>query len=671
MTIEIKQVILDLLDSHDTIENLVLVGNDLVIPFRRGSCPLQLLIYQVSLHCEFDYQNEVDGVKQIGEVEVGLNSNPTFATLQLQYYLSDDFYADLAPVLLEHGHELSIPDIPIGRLVETPEDIQAYIQVFLNHDGQLVDVETASSLTTGYSFLSDLADEINALFEPKGFEPNDTLISDLWDRSDFMDAYINQAPLVNAINAHADHWQLAPPVVETANDLFDTGDLNPAGGDLGGSLLFSVGCHLGLNFLDIDAPGNPGAVDFPQALISQGGTLIGNWGFGYGDDAAIAYSEELMLEFAHRLGSERIGQVLVEAKREYLLNQAVMDPIHEKILMEAVFYGLPMWGFSASVEEVETGVIVDDTQPGVYSVEVDQGYPTQVTIPDRGTYFSQAGRTQAALFRPIQPQVSIVVEGQTDQVAHGALFTSGAYSDIVNTDPVITMPSWTRTNPEPQFIYEGWDPARFWSLAQLERADGIYDERLVLVLGQFLVDEAATISSGNTIGTQRLYDSVDIEVFFAGVEDEFQPPIIGRVNAVQSGSAGVFFSVQVYDPEDQDGESSGVDQVIVTSTDNNGGSSWRSWDLDLNPSTGLWENILPITGSIDFFIQAVDGLGNVGMFAGNGYFTPVPVAASGPSLAVVGQPVSFLVDHTLEDPAILWDFNDGSSRVWSTRKLTG
>jgi hypothetical protein len=669
VTIGIKKVILELLDinHYPTIENLVLVGNDLVIPFRRVPDEIVRTADGATVPNEFDYQNEVNGLKQIGEVPVGTDANPTFATLQLQYYLSDDFYADLAPVLLEHGHELSIPDIPIGRLVETPEDIQAYIQVFLDHGGQLAgDGDLTTSLTTGYSFLSDLAGGIDALFLAKGFD-QDTLISDVWNYSDFLDAYFPQDPIqapgISAVNAHADHWRLAPPVVEpdANNDgLFTTSNLSSGGDDLDGSLLFSVGCHLGLNFLDIDAPNESGALDFPQALLAQGGSLIGNWGFGYGDDAAIAYSEELMLEFARRLGAGRIGQTLVQAKREYLLNQAVMDPVHEKILMEAVFYGLPMWEFSAEVGEVETGVSVEEYPPGVYSVAVDQIYEPQSPIPDRGTFYWLAGRTQAALFRPIQPLTSIDIGGQAGQVAHGALFTGGTYLDIPDSDPVIAMPTWTSTIPEPQFIYEGWDPARFWSLAQLEQANGTYDERLVLVFGQFLVDQAATLSSGTTLGTQRLYESMNIEVLYAGLEDEFQPPIIGRVNAAASGSASVDFSILVYDPADQDGESSGVERVIVTFTESAGGSSWQNEDLDKNPSTGLWEGTLMVAGAIDFFIQAVDGSGNVGMFAGNGYFRPVGVAVSGPSLAVLGQPVSFSVEHALEEPAILWDFGDGS-----------
>ena len=63
---------------------------------------------------------------------------------------------------------------------------------------------------------------------------------------------------------------------------------------------------------------------------------------------------------------------------------------------------------------------------------------------------------------------------------------------------------------------------------------------------------------------------------------------------------------------------------------------------------------------IIFFVQAVDASGNVGMFAGSGYFAPIEVSVEGPTTAIAGQPVSFTVTHTLTDPAILWDFGDGT-----------
>jgi hypothetical protein len=671
VTLEIKMVILDLLDLHDSIENLVIVGNDTIIPFRRVPDGVVRTPDGATVPNEYDYQAEVGGTKFIGSV--GTENSPTFATLRLQYYLSDDFYADLAPLLLEHGRELSIPDMPIGRLVETPEDIRAYIDAFIELNGFMGDETTLTSLTTGYSFLIDQANAIDAIFSTKGFDPHDTLISDTWNRAQLLDAYwINASgtvPTINSINAHFDHWQLAPADYETLADLVDTGDLPLPSDDLRGTMLFSVGCHSGLNFFDEDVltAGQLGALDWPQAMVGLGASMVGNWGFGYGDDAAIAYSEELMVDFARHLGIGNLGQAFVEAKREYLLNQAALDPVHEKILMGAVFYGLPNWALTAPEIEIGDGITVEPSPEGSqngltyidYSVSVDGLDPSQpVYVPDRGYYYSLAGRTQAAVFHPVQPKSSFNLVDVQDKVAHGVLFIGGEYQDILDFDPVITMPTWTRTSLEPQFVYEGWDPPRFWSLMQLERGDGSYDERIVIVPGQFLVDEAATQASGTTIGTERLYDTMDFEVFYASEDAEFQPPIIGRVNARVSPNPGVSINVVVADPG-AEGSKFGVVRVNVTYTETDGESSWQSIPLTFNDQTNQWEGILDVDGEVNFFVQAVDESGNIGMYAGNGYFKPVVVNVSGPSTAFVGQPVAFSVSHSLDDPTILWDFGDG------------
>jgi hypothetical protein len=236
----------------------------------------------------------------------------------------------------------------------------------------------------------------------------------------------------------------------------------------------------------------------------------------------------------------------------------------------------------------------------------------------------------------------------------------GMYDDVLGVDPVITMPTWTRTVPELHYIYEGWDPAKFWSLAQLENGDGTYEERLVVVPGQFLVDKPETITSGATIGIERLYDSLDFQVYYAPVDEEFLPPVIGLVKAEVLSGGGIWIKVAAEDPPDLGGISSGVVRVLVSYTPEAGGKSWQSLDLTKDPGTGLWEGIVPITGPIDFFIQAVDGSGNMGMFAGNGYFTPVELSIDGPSTVLVGQLVSFTATHLLDDPAVLWEFGEGA-----------
>ncbi|UCE00528.1 MAG: right-handed parallel beta-helix repeat-containing protein [Chloroflexota bacterium] len=673
VTLAIKNVINDLLVQYASIQNLVMVGNDLVIPMRRVPDEIVRTEDGATVPNEYDYVKEQDdGSRTVGMVETG--NSPTFATLQLQYYLSDDFYADRAPILLDHGHELSVPDIPSGRLVETPEEITGYFEVFMARNGLLVGEQVVPSLTTGYSFLSDQADAIDEILTFKGFSPAVKLNSENWQRADFISALSAQEipPSVNSINGHTDHRQLAPPVFEVEGDLLKTEDEDFITSDFAGSLLFSVGCHMGFNFIDQEIPGATplGAYDFSQALIGHGGTLIGNWGYGYGDDAALAYSEELMTEFARQLGNSTLGHSLVEAKREYILNQVLLDPVHEKVLMEAILYGLPMWEVTLPGQSPVEGVNVQSTQDllgdlstVVYDVSVNPGQLTDNPVPGRGTFYSLAGRTQAAVFHPLQPKASIPVTGGQGEVAHGVLFTGGNYFEMPNIDPVITMPAWTRSLPEPQFVYEGWDPPRFWSLAQIQDSAEQYEERLVMIPGQFLVDREATINSGTTIGMQRLYENMQFQVVYGPQTGEFLPPVISSVRVVQSSNPGVTILVKVEDPETDLIPSSGVLQVLITYTEIGGENIWYSPALEeIDPLSGLWAGILDVNGEMDFFVQAVDGSGNVGMFAGNGYFSPVAVDISGPGAALVGQPVSFTahVANELSEVNYLWDFGDGS-----------
>jgi hypothetical protein len=538
----------------------------------------------------------------------------------------------------------------------------------------------------------DQADEIRQVFvDDMGFEPvnppvGDSLINDEWDVANLLQAYLpddeplpEPSPWVSSVNAHFDHFQLAPANFDRDLDpsnLFTSADVLNADNYTAGTIFFTVGCHSGMNFFDDDilAGYEGGELDWPQVLVGQGISLIGNWGYGYGDDAMIAYSEELMLEFARQIGSSTIGNALVEAKREYILNQVVLDSFHEKILMESVFYGLPHWALNTPAESLTSnGVTIDQSTQGSqngltvteYQLSVSPLEP--VTIPGRGTYYELNGQTQAVIYRPVQPQASIHLSNVSGEVAHGVLFTGGTYAEADldgdpstnDFDPVITMPTWTRSLPEPQFLYEGWDPTKFWRLAQLDLGNGSYEERLVIMTGQFLVDLDETQNSGVTIGTERLYETLNFEIFYETATAEFQPPIIKQVNAGVFTNPGVFISVEVEDPPDRDGVSSGIEKVLVTFTEKEGGTTWENAELTFNSTSELWEGIIPTTETIDFFVQAVDKSGNVGMFTPAAYFTPVEASILGPSIVFLGDPVSFSVLHSLENPAVLWDFGDG------------
>jgi len=55
---------------------------------------------------------------------------PARAALEQGYIPTDDFYADHTP-LRWRSRELFIPDLAVGRLVETPAEIETMVQAFL------------------------------------------------------------------------------------------------------------------------------------------------------------------------------------------------------------------------------------------------------------------------------------------------------------------------------------------------------------------------------------------------------------------------------------------------------------------------------------------------------------------------------------------------------------
>jgi hypothetical protein len=660
LTLEIKKQII----AGPQVSNLVIVGHDLIIPMRRVPDNIVRAPLEAVVPNEFDYHSEFNGDHFIGITQT-TDFSPTAASLRLQYFHSDDFYADTAPVILEGGYELSVPDFPLGRLVELPADIEEHIDAFIAQNGRIDSGSPARSLTTGYEFLIDAANAIDSSLA--GDFSNDTLISDAWQAGDFLTVYDSgsNVPEVTSANAHYDHFRFADPTFPTTGptsaDFVNTADLEAATANIAGTLYYSIGCHVGFNFWDTDAPGDAGSLDWAQVLVGNGASLVGSWGFAYGDSDTIAYTEELMLRFTQNFGIGTLGDSMVEAKREYLLNQVVLDAVHEKIMMQTIFYGLPMWELPSSVSTPPSGLSETFTEipdNGLtireYEVDVVAAQLSQVST-GRGNYYSLAGQTQSANYRPVQPQGSIdISRGISSSVAHGVIMTAGSYADIGGFDPVITMPSWTLGVPEAQFVYEGWDPHRIFSLAQLQRANGSYDERLAVVLGQFASDTNTPI----TIGTERLYDRLTFDVYYGRDTAEFQPPIITEVSGGVSANPGVSFTVGAVD------EDSTVVRVVVTYTEitDNLDGEWLSVDLTYNAESGLWEGSVSTQNPIQFFVQALDGSGNVGIFAGYGYFAPVAVSVDGPLGAEVGEEVSFTatLPSGLLQPRISWEFGDGT-----------
>src|SRR5204863_8044842 len=113
-------------------------------------------------------------------------------------------------------------------------------------------------------------------------------------------------------------------------------------------IIFSMGCHAGLSVPDESVTNPLTQPDFAQAFAQRGAaTWVANTGYGYGDDSAVAETEQLMLFLTQEMGSQAsvsVGQALVTAKQRYLGSAPAggFGLYDEKVLLEATLYGLPM-----------------------------------------------------------------------------------------------------------------------------------------------------------------------------------------------------------------------------------------------------------------------------------------------------------------------------------------
>ena len=124
---EISAVVDTFRSTHPAVTNVVLIGPDAAIPFAR----LDDLTTQAN---EKGYASSFEADSEIA------------ASLAAGKVLSDDPYGDDNPQDFL-GRQLYLPDISVGRLVETPADIEASVQRFVDFGGEL---DSSTALATGY-----------------------------------------------------------------------------------------------------------------------------------------------------------------------------------------------------------------------------------------------------------------------------------------------------------------------------------------------------------------------------------------------------------------------------------------------------------------------------------------------------------------------------------------
>jgi hypothetical protein len=156
---------------------------------------------------------------------------------------------------------------------------------------------------------------------------------------------------------------------------------------------------------------------------------------------------------------------------------------------------------------------------------------------------------------------------------------------------------------EPSFTLQGWYPTEMAAVNRVETAFETL-ERLVVMPAQF-----------HNTGIERLWDRLTYDAYYSSEGDKIDPTI-WRVEAAQLHDRATF-QVEVTDD-------SGIERVVAAYS--LGSGTWNSIDLSYDAGEEAWSGDLSLTegDSVDYFIQAVDGAGNVATGDNKGfYFEPV------------------------------------------------
>ena len=403
-----------------------------------------------------DNSPEVDEASDLFFTTRGLTKgNEIYATAAQNAILTDGAYGDFTATNWL-GHDIPLPQISVTA-GESPDDITGQLQQFLSVNGVLA---PTSSLTTGDSFFNDgaqAADTALAAQFPGISHPFLGPTSTGWTHADVLSGFFNASPVpsIGSIWAHYSHWLAQPaflPAMYGFPDFASTADVNSAHPE-NGRLLFTVGCHGGLNLPDtllrpdaltsFDSDIQRRFKDWAQAYSSaRAAVYVANTGFGYGDSDTSDLSERLYDHLANDLNSGgTVGEQWVRALlHQYYSEPSNYDVLDEKVMVEANMYGLPFYGFSGTPRNVPptvtppthaveggidtahltnaTGFSIGQTDTAHPRLFVDATHPDGSTFTTGGVPWTMG--TLSAFYRPDQPTVSrdVTVPGTS---AHGAL----------------------------------------------------------------------------------------------------------------------------------------------------------------------------------------------------------------------------------------------------------
>lgn len=602
VTTMIRNLVMTYLQQRTGIEYLVLVGDDRALPMRR-------VLDTTPRSSESSYTH----------TDV---NNPTGAALKGNYFLTDDYFADREPTM-QQGRELYIPDLATGRLIETPSEIIGQIDAFLADPLTNVD----KILVTGYDFVQDVAAEDCTDWGSEFGEVNTdcSLIGSTWTGTAFRTLQLNNTSpfLIQSISGHAAHYTEGAPV----GNAIQAQEIAGATIDLSGGLIYSVGCHGGLN-VPPNNPENP--IDLAQAFVSKKANYVGNTGYGWGMRSSIGLSEKLIRLFTRALlagTKSSMGKALTTAKALYYQQDQDFTSFDEKVMQQVVFYGLPMY-------ELESGAVLDEPGndfPGVGftpelpggqlgettiltgSVSIDFKAAQNLTLSETtdGDYYALNGSLHIVPGQPMQPlhfgDVTVPSLPARDVLLLNALYEAqGVF------DPVIAVPynEYATDDAEPDL----GDPLGLYPAmpVSIQEHNGV--SSLVTQLGQY---DAVTED-------MFLLEEVQLELYYSLDADQLSPETTVIDGVTPLGSGKVEVKVGAVD-------ASGIERVVLSYIEDISQNirQLKSMDLSYDSATLKWIGTFKGDTDSRFLVQIVDKAGNITTATNKGrYYQPGEVQAA-------------------------------------------
>ncbi len=418
-------------------------------------------------------------------------------------------------------------------------------------------------------------------------------------------------------------------------------------------LVFTIGCHAGFSVpddqsLDGSAHGVNPQLDFAQALAQRQAVFVASTGFGLGETEGLAGTEQLMADFTAELLSDGVtaGEALLAAKRSYAGALSTTSTYDVKSLVQQTLYGPPQYQvFDDAGSATPLTGTASTTAPAAADGPLHSSFDENA-LDDGRRYWSVAGDVQITPGRPWQPRV---VLDALPPDTHGVLITDGHFEDRELVDPVVTRPTmeWEQgTGNLDGVCHDSWWPADLTT---------VNEDSLVVVPGQFRCRDATTGA-----GTQRLYDTLELDVLDPVSSDDFTPPSAGPLELRGVGSA-----VEVSFPAS---DLNGITRIVPLVFDVATGEM-RSVD-EIGPVAdpeGVYTVVIPdVTAHEEFVIQVVDGENNVTTLTGRGAnLRYLQVDADSPVTPDNGL-ATFSASLTGWDAAVgdieyIWYFGDGTT----------